>query len=314
MLAIKTLIPQSIIFRRSIRLMGTQFEIGIVGNNPHWADERIDEAVAEISRVEKLFNTFSDESAINEINRHAGVQPVKINGEIFRLIARALQISQLTDGAFGIIYNTSGKEGNGEHDFNKNAKINGALGRANYQNVVLDAKDQTIFLQEKYMRIGFGAIVGGYAADRAKRILQMNGVQSGVINAGHHLVAWGVQPNDEPWTVAAADPGQKDEPFANLNISNMAITTSINNEKHTAIINNRYPADINTEKGFRVSGIKSVSIVSPSAELANAMATPVMSIGINAGLYLINQLNQLACMIVDDHGRIYTSKDICVAN
>jgi len=57
-----------------------------------------------------------------------------------------------------------------------------------------------------------------------------------------------------------------------------------------------------------------VSIVSPSAELADSLATPVMSIGINAGLYLINKLNQLACIIVDDHDRIYTSKDISLTN
>lgn len=310
MLAIKTLVPEPRIFRRAARLMGNEFEISVVGNNPHWADERIDEAVAEINRVEKLFNTFSDESAINEINRNAGMRPVKINGEIFRLIERSLQISALTEGAFDITYNMSAGDW-APHNFNKNAAA-AVASALNYQNIVLNAQEHTVFLQEKSMRIGFGAIISGYAADRAKYILQMQGVQSGVVNAGGDLLAWGAMPAGEPWTMASADPAQKNQPFANINISNMALATSVNYAKHTAVISNKYMLNINPEKGFPISGINSVSILSPSAELADAMVTPVMSIGINAGLYLINQLNQVACIIVDDQDRIYTSKDVCI--
>ena len=52
MLAVKTLAPKSVIFRRNVRLMGELFEISVVGKDPVWADERIDDAIAEINRVE----------------------------------------------------------------------------------------------------------------------------------------------------------------------------------------------------------------------------------------------------------------------
>jgi thiamine biosynthesis lipoprotein len=314
MLAIKTLFPKSIIFRRPVRLLGIQFEISVVGNNPHWADERIDDAIAEINRVEKLFSTFSD-SAINEINRHAGIQPVKTNPEIFRLIDRSLQVSELTHGAFDITYLTSERDaGNFDTVSSKTTGFKIAATNINYQSVTLDAKEQTVFLREKGMRLGCGAVVNGYAADRAKYILQMQGVDSGVINADGDLLAWGTAPENESWTIASADPAQKTQPYANVVISNMAVATSVNSEKYTPIINNKRLAAINPKNGFPVSEIKSVSIISPSAELADAMATPVMSIGVNAGLYLINQLNQMACIIIDDHGRVYTSKDVSIAN
>jgi thiamine biosynthesis lipoprotein len=315
MLAIKTLAPKSVIFRRTVRLMGDQFEISVVGNNPDWADERIDDAIAEINRVEKLLSTFSDDSAVNKINRNAGISPVKTTAEIFRLINRSLEISALTYGAFDITYYTAEKDNtdNSENTATKVA-VKKSLSRVNYQSVVLDAKEQTVFLKEKGMRIGFGANSRGYAADRAKYILQMQGVSSGVINAGGDLLAWGLQPNNEPWTIATADPSQKAHSFANVNISNMSVATSVNTQKYTAAISNKQLNTINPKKGFPVSDIKSVSIVSPSAELADSLATPVMSIGINAGLYLINKLNQLACIIVDDHDRVYTSKDISLTN
>jgi len=314
MLAIKTLPHKSVIFRRVVRLMGNQFEISVVGNDPHWADERIDDAIAEINRVEKLLSTFSDDTPINKINRNAGIKPVKTTGEIFRLIDRSLQISELTDGTFDITYYTEKDAAHFETAQDKTDNVITAVRAISYKNVVLDAKEQTVFLKDKGMRIGFGANIKGYAADRAKYILQMQGVSSGVINAGGDLLTWGLDPVNEPWTIATADPAQKSQPFANVEISNMAIATSVNTEKHLAIINKKYSTAVNLKKGFTVSGIKSVSIVSTCAELADAMATPVMLIGINAGLYLINQLNQLACIIIDDHDRVYTSKDVSITN
>jgi len=310
MLAIKTLSPKPVIFRRVVRLMGDQFEISVVGSNPIWADERIDDAIAEINRVEKLLSTFSDDSTINEINRNAGIKAVKADPEIFRLIDRSIQISGLTDGAFDITYYAPEKDDSIFYNTPGKTTLKTSLSRVNYQNVVLDATAQTVFLKEKGMRIGFGANCKGYAADRAKFILQMNDVSSGVINAGGDLLTWGAQPDNEPWTIATADPAQRSNPFSGVNISNMAVATSVNSEKVTAVINQKAAISFNAKKGFSVSGIKSVSIISPSAELADAMATPVMSIGVNAGLYMINQLNQIACIIVDDHERVYTSKDL----
>jgi len=309
MLAIKTLSPKSVIFRRLVRLMGNQFEISVVGSDPNWADERIDDAIAEIIRVEKLLSTFSDDTPINTINRNAGIKPVKTDAEIFRLIDRSLKIAELTHGVFDITYyaekNTDNFEANGTAT---------AVRKINHQNVVLDAIGQTVFLKEKGMRISFAANIKGYAADRAKYILQMQGVSSGVINTGGDLLTWGANPDNEPWTIATADPSQKTQPFANVEISNMAIATSVNTGKQTAVINKKHSGTVNPEKGFSVSRIKSVSIISTCGEMADSMAGPVMAMGVNAGMYLINQLNQLACIIIDDHDRIYTSKDVNIIN
>jgi len=162
------------------------------------------------------------------------------------------------------------------------------------------------------MRISFAANSKGYAADRAKYILQLAGVSSGVINAGGDLLTWGLQPGDEPWTIAAADPSQENQPFADVVISNMAVATSVNAENNATVIDKKLLGTFAPKKGFPVSKTKSVSIISTTAELADAMTSPVLSMGINAGLYLINQLNQVAAVIIDDHDRLYTSKNISI--
>lgn len=314
MLAVKTLTNNLATYRRSVRLMGDKFEISVVGNDPLLADEQIDITINEINRVEKLLSAFSEDSYINQINRNAGIAPVKANTEIFRLIDRALQISELTHGAFDITYFT-GTAYTDDAVLAENADVKIApspVMLTNYKNVVVDAAKQTVFLKEKGMRIGFGANSKGYAADRAKYILQMNGVSSGVINAGGDLLTWGTQPNQKPWTVGTADPEQRKQPFAHLDISNMAFATSINAEKYASISNKKFVSVMTAKKGFPVSEITSVSIISPTAELSDAMASPLINIGVNAGLYMINQLNQIACIIIDDQNRIYTSKDVSI--
>ena len=303
MLAVKTLRSNLNIFRRSIWLMGNQFEISLVANDPMWAEAQITDAVGEINRVDKLLSALGDNSKVNEINRNAGVKPVKVDPEIFRLIDRSLQISALTYGAFDITYVTA--------DQSTEAKPSAFVNTySNYQNVVLDPQAVTVFLKEKNMRISIASIGKGYAADRAKYVMQMEGVSSGVINAGGDLLTWGTQPNNADWTIGTADPELQTQPFANLNIGNMCIATSINAERAEAVNARPYNNMVNAKKGFPVSEITRVSVISPTAELSDAMAAPIMNMGVNAGLYLINQLNQISCLIIDDHNRIYTSKGI----
>jgi thiamine biosynthesis lipoprotein len=306
MLAVKVLTGKSTIFGRETRLMGSSFGISLVADDMIWANERIDNAIAEINRVEKLLSTFTDDSKLNQINHNAGIKPVHVDAEIFRLVDRALQISELTYGTFDITYSLTMETADAE----KSGKPNKSKANlTNYKNVVLDAASQTVYLKNKEMRIGFGAISRGYAADRAKYILQMQGVSSGVINAGGDLLSWGLQPDNTPWTIATADPSQAGQPYADINISNMAVATSFNTDKQAAIAK-KGTRNIHPENGFQVSMIKSVSIITQGAELADAMATPIIAMGVNAGLYLINKLNQMACIIVDDHSRIYTSNSI----
>jgi FAD:protein FMN transferase len=312
--ATETLTNMPTVHKRVLRLMGNRFEISVVGDDALLAEDHIDNAIAEIRRIEKLLTTFSDDSQTNEINRNAGIQPVKVDEEVFNLIARSLKISELTQGAFDITYGSIDKS---LWNFDVKMKqlpdpetARKSVSLINYRNVILDASNTTVFLKEKGMRIGFGGIGKGYAADRAKLILQESGVKSGIVNASGDLVTWGTQPNGYPWTIAIADPDHSITPISTLKISNMAIATSGDYEKYAIINGRKYSHTIDPKTGLPVSGIKSVSIITPSAELADAMATPVMVMGVKVGLNLINQLKHIACIIIDDYNQIHSSNNI----
>ena len=298
--------------------MGNRFEISVVSDDEHWAQKCIDAAVTEISRIEKLLTTFSDDSQTNLVNRNAGLQPVGVDREVFELVERSLKMSALTQGAFDITYGGIDKS-LWNFDLNMTALPDPEVARnsvrlINYNNVLLDEGNCSIFLKEPGMRIGFGGIGKGYAADKARGVLQGLGVTSGIVNAAGDLVTWGNQPNGKPWTIAIADPDKSITPFSTLNISNMAIATSGNYEKYVLIGGKKYSHTIDPKTGLPVTGIKSVSIICPSAELADAMATPVMVMGVRVGLDLVNQLKQIACIIIDDNNQIHCSKNINIKN
>jgi len=294
--------------------MGNRFELSVVADDEQWANEKIDAGIAEIQRIERLLTTFSDDSETNRVNANAGVAPVAVSRETFELIARSLRISDLTRGAFDISYGSIDKR---LWNFDQQMKelpdaetAKQMVRLINYKNIILNPEDCTVFLKEKGMRIGFGGIGKGYAAERARQVMRANGVESGVVNASGDLTTWGFQPDGRQWTIAIADPNHKEQVFSYMNISNMAVATSGNYEKFVLIGGRKYSHTINPRTGLPVTGIKSVTIITTNAEIADAMATPVTIMGINAGLDMINQMKNIEAIIIDDNDRLYTSKNI----
>jgi thiamine biosynthesis lipoprotein len=294
--------------------MGNRFEITAVTDDQSWADECIADAVEEISRIEKLLTTFDESSQTNLINRNAGISPVKVDREVYELIERSKKISSLTQGAFDITYGSIDKRlWNFDETMTRLPDLQTAkkfVRLINYRNVILNEKKCSVFLKEKGMRIGFGGIGKGYAAEKAKSLLQRKGIKSGIINAAGDLTAWGYQPNGKPWTIGIADPNTTRQTFSFLEITNTSIATSGNYEKFVLIDGKRYSHTIDPKTGLPVRGIKSVTIICPNAEVADAMATPVMIMGIKVGLDMINQMKDMAGIIIDDDDKIYTSKNI----
>ncbi|WP_299359054.1 FAD:protein FMN transferase [Mucilaginibacter sp.] len=302
------------IFKRSTKLMGNRFELSVVAGDEKWANEKIDAGIDEIKRIEKLLTTFSDDSETNQINHNAGIAPVVVSRETFDLIKRSIRISEVTQGAFDITYGSVDKK---LWNFDQNMTslpdkdtAKQMVRLINFKNIVLDDKKCTVFLRETGMRIGFGGIGKGYAAERAKQIMKQEGVTSGVVNASGDLNAWGLQPNGKKWTIGIANPDSTHEIFSYMDITDLAVATSGNYEKFIMVDGKKYSHTINPLTGLPVIGIKSVTIITTNAEIADAMATPVMIMGIKTGLHMINQMKHIEAIIIDDNNRLYTSKNI----
>lgn len=302
------------IVKVSALLMGNQFEISAVSLSEADANRSIDAAINEIKRIEKLLTTYHDSSETNLINRNAGIAAVTVSEEIFNLIERSIRISGVTQGAFDITYGSIDKS---LWNFDTQMKslpdketAKEMVRLINYRNIMLDKDNTTVFLKDKGMRIGFGGIGKGYAAEMAKNTMQQLGITSGIVNASGDLTTWGVQPNGEEWTIGIANPNILGEVFSFLKISGLAVATSGNYEKFIVIDGKKYSHTIDPRTGLPVTGIKSVTVITKNAEIADAMATPVTIMGVKAGLHMINQMKDIEVIIIDDFDNIHHSNNI----
>jgi thiamine biosynthesis lipoprotein len=134
----------------------------------------IDTAVFEIARIEKLISSWDKNSQASKINRNAGIQPIEVDKELFNLIQRSIGVSELTDGAFDISYASMDKIWKFDGSMKQmpsEEDIKASVEKVGYANIILDASNNSVFLKRKGMKIGFGTIGKGYAADKAKAIL-----------------------------------------------------------------------------------------------------------------------------------------------
>ncbi|SKB30393.1 thiamine biosynthesis lipoprotein [Salegentibacter holothuriorum] len=300
-------------YKRTLKLMGSRFDITVVAKDSVEANKHIATAITEITRIEKLISSWDAKSQTSGINLNAGIKPVKVDAELFELIERSIGISKLTDGAFDISYASMDhiwKFDGSMKQMPSPAEITASVEKVGFQNIILNKDNSTVFLRLKGMKIGFGAIGKGYAADKAKDLLISKGVPSGIINASGDMNTWGKQPNGKEWKVAITNPMDKNKVFALLPISNGAVVTSGNYEKYVKLNGKRFSHIIDPRTGYPSSGIISVTVFAPKAELADALATSVFVMGQEAGLDRINQLPQIEYIIIDDKGNIIKSKNI----
>lgn len=296
--------------------MGSRFEITVVAKDSTEANNYIDLAVAEITRIEKLISSWDPASQTSEINRNAGIKPVKVDEELYNLIGRSVEISKLTDGAFDISFASMDKiwkfDGSMTEMPSEEA-IKQSVAKVGYQNIILDPENFTVFLKLEGMKIGFGAIGKGYAADKAKKLLMEKGVSGGIVNASGDMNTWGKQPNGEFWKVAITNPLDKNKAFALLPLNENAVVTSGNYEKYVTFNGIRYTHIIDPRTGYPATGIISATVFAPKAEIADALATSIFVMGKDVGIDFINQLPKIECIIIDEKGEIFTSENIEIA-
>ena len=299
--------------KRTVKLMGSRFDITIVAKDEAAAEAYIDTAIAEISRIENLISDWIPTTQLSEVNKNAGIQPVKVDAELFDLTQRAISFSKLTDGAFDISYASMDKIWKFDGSMTEMPSpeaIKKSVEKVGYQNIILNKEDQTIFLKLPGMKLGFGSIGKGYAADKTKQLLMQKGVKAGIVNASGDMNSWGRQPNSKKWKVGITNPMNPEKTFAAFSLEDNAVVTSGTYEKFVVLDGKKYAHIIDTRTGYPARGIASVTVFAPSAELANGLSTAIIVMGQEAGMNLIAQIPNVSCVIVTDEGKIFKSKKI----
>ena len=298
---------------RAFERMGSSFEITVVAQDSLQAEQWIDMGIQEITRIERLISSWDPSSQTSGINQNAGIRPVKVDAELLQLIVRSLLISKQTSGAFDISYAAVDKVW--EFDGRTMAWppkeiLEEATKNMGYQNIDVDVAASTVYLKKKGMKIGFGAIGKGYAADRVKALLQGAGVAAGLINASGDMQAWGTQANGQAWSVGIINPLNKQKVFSWFDLQDRAVVTSGDYERFVILDGERHGHIIDPRTAKPAKGIISATVFAPKAELADALATSIYVLGKENGMFLIDQLPEVEALMIDDQGEMISSKNL----
>ncbi len=301
------------VYQEKHSLLGSPYEITVVVKDSTEGKTFADMSVKELKRIEQLISEWIPTSDISLVNQQAGKQPVKVHAEVFELLQRSVKFSKLTDGAFDVTWagmDRIWKFDGSMKEMPSEERIRNSVQNVGYQNLILNEKDTTVYLQKQGMKIGTGGIGQGYIADRIKQLLLASGNASGLVNISGDITSWGKQPDGKPWTVAIINPVNKEKVFAFFPLEETAIETSGNYEKFVVFNGIRYAHIIDPRTGYPAQGVVSVSVFAKHTEIADALATGVFVLGVDVGLNLINQLEGIECIIIDDQGKIHMSKGI----
>jgi thiamine biosynthesis lipoprotein len=297
-------------YQETFEGMGTQIELNFLAKNKDLAQIAVQTAKAEFKRIENLISSWSPTSQTTKINQNAGIQPIKVDLELFQLIEKSKKISKLTKGTFDISFasiNNIWKFDGAKIDLPSQKTIRKSVAKINYKNIILNNKDTTVFLKKKGMKIGFGAIGKGYVGDKIQQLLQRIGIKSGLINAGGDITVWGNELKPQGWKIGLFDPSNEDALLGMVKLKDQAIVTSGDAYQFVLINDKRYTHIINPKTGWPSRGLKTVTVIAQKAEMADALATAIFVLGEKKGKRLINKLKDVEVFMVNEMGEFIMS-------
>jgi thiamine biosynthesis lipoprotein len=271
----------------------------------------IDDAIAEIVRLENLMTTWREDAELSRVNAAAGKNPVKVSQETFDIVKESIHASEISEGTFDITFESLHGLWKFDQDLDPHppteAQVRAKLSLVNYRHIKLDEADRSIYLDKAGVRISLGGIAKGYAVDRAVKVLEDAGLKSFYVQAGGDLFARGKKPEGGEWSAGIRDPRGPGY-FAVLPLSDHAFSTAGDYERSYVVGGKRYHHIIDPRTGFPATACRSVTIWAPTALLADEIDDAVFILGPEKGLKLVESIDGLGAVIVDAKNNLHVSK------
>ena len=291
-------------YSREEAIMGTAVRVELWHEDAADARTAMGAVMDEMHRIDELMSPYKPDSELSRINREAAQKPVPISQEMFDLIARSIEFSKLSGGAFDITFSSVGYMYDyREHVKPTDAQIAKALPGISYRHLQLGPKARTIRYDRAGVRIDLGGIAKGYAVDNCIAILKGRGVTNAIVTAGGDSRLLGDK-RGRPWNVGIRDPRRRGEVVAVLPLADTAISTSGDYERFFEEDGVRYHHIINPKTGKSAKGVRSVTVIAPDGITTEGLTKSVFVKGPKEGMRLIESLKGVDAIIIDDAGRM----------
>lgn len=263
----------------------------------------VEEGWRRLKEIQISMNALSVGGYVARINK-SGYDGVQVSDDVYRLLKRSLEFSDLTRGAFDItvfplveLWKNAARS----RQFPDETAVTNVKKKVGYQNLKLK-NDNIVSFKVSGMKIDLGAIAKGYAVDEVVKIFTKNKIKNFYIDAGGDIYCGGKYKKKKKWTVGVQDPRNKTKIIDVLRIEDAAVTTSGNYERFISLNGKKYSHIIDPVTGYPQDGVISSTVIAPTAEKADALSTALSVMGGKKGIKLINSLSHVEAMIIEDKG------------
>lgn len=275
--------PSVVRLEHSEAAMGTTFTVDLYGSNRGALQAAAEAAYDEVHRLDNMLSNYIPDSELSRVNDEAFDHPVHVSREFFNLLSTCIAYSRVSEGSFDITVGELMKTWGfykGSGHLPHRAEIRSALDRMGYQNIELDAANETVRFRKR-INLDPGGVGKGYAVDRMAEVLRQAGVTSALVSGGgSSIYGIGTPPNDRRgWSVKIRDPKDGKKTAAEVYLKDDSVSTSGNYEKFFWAEGKLYSHIMDPRTGYPAEGMLSVSVVAPKTLDSEVWAKPYYILG-----------------------------------
>jgi thiamine biosynthesis lipoprotein len=270
-----------------------------------------DEIFSRIREIENLMSANISSSDVSRINAAAGIEPVPVQEDTFKVIERAIYFAELSGGAFDptvgplvSLWGISGKPRVPSQE-----EIDETLPLINWRNIELDVRIKSVYLTRRGMALDLGGIAKGYAADEAAKIIKRHEINRAKIDLGGNIIMIGTRSDKKPWTVGIQNPGEnRGSVVGVLQIREKTVVTSGVYERNFEEDGKFYHHLLSTTEGYPANnGLLSVTIIADISMDADALSTAVFVSGYEKGITLLKNYREAQAVFVFEDKSVIAS-------
>lgn len=267
--------------------LGTTFNVLLVAPPDNLSKEELQaNIIAKLEEIDRLASTWRDDSELTQFNRNAKTDWIDTSLEFCESIASALEISRLTDGAFdvtvGPLVNLWGFGPGGDvSEPPSESALRAVLADVGYEKLQTRCDVPAVKKRSASLYVDLSGWAKGYAVDRVADLLDENELRDYLVEIGGELRVSGNNAEGLKWAVAVEAPSTSERtPHSVLRLTDTGVATSGDYRNYFEHEGQHYSHTIDARSGRPVThALAAVTVVNPSAAVADAMATALLVLG-----------------------------------
>lgn len=297
--------PQFQRFEYAGREMAADVRIVLYAASEVVADEAAKAAFLRIRELNAALSDYDPESELSRLCAAAVEKEVPVSEDLFRVLARAQEISRVSGGAFDVTVGPAvrlWRRARRLCELPDAALVEEARKLVGRELVALFPERRGVRLAKPGMRLDLGGIAKGYAADRALARLREFGVASALLDVGGDIALGAAPPGSEGWTVEVARHPRESGPPLRIVLQNAGVATSGDSEQHVVLQGRRYSHIVDPRTGLGLTDESCATVVAPEGASADALASAASVLGAEGALALAEKLPGVAVRVARREG------------